>query len=111
MNKFIVTFLTASAIGLAAPVMAQDAPAPAPEAPAPEAPAAQTATAKAGDTVYDPAGQPAATIESIDGANAVLSTGTLKASVPLSEIGSGPNGPMISMSKLQLEAAIRGATK
>lgn len=104
MNKFIATFLTASAIGLAVPAMAQDAPAP-------EAPAAQTATAKAGDTVYDPAGQPAATIESIDGANAVLSTGTLKATVPLSAIGSGPNGPTISMTKAQLEAAIQGAAK
>lgn len=104
MKKIFAAILTVSALGITAPAMAQDTTAPA--APAAEAPAAQAATAKAGDTVYDSAGAVVATIESVEGGNAVLTTGSAKATVPLSSFAAGPKGPTISMTKAQLEAAI-----
>ncbi len=97
--------LSVSAIAMGAPAFAQDA-----AAPAAEAPAAQAATAKAGDTVYDSAGEVVATVESVEGTNAVISTGASKATVPLSALASGPKGPTLGMTKSQLEAAIAGAS-
>ena len=107
----IAPLFTVLAFGLAAPAFAQDAPQAAPTTPeaSAEAPAAQAASAKAGDTVYDPAGQAVGTIESVSGANFVLSTGTTKATLPVSALGSGPNGPTIGMAKADLEAAIKAA--
>lgn len=106
MKKIFAAILSVSAIGMTAPAFAQDA-----TTPAPEAPAAQAATAKAGDTVYDAAGEAVATIESVEGQNAVITTGSSKATVPLSSFGSGPKGPTISMTKAQLEAAIQSTAK
>jgi hypothetical protein len=107
----IAPFFTVLAFGLAAPAIAQAGPQAAPTAPeaAAEAPAAQAAAAKAGDTVYDPAGLAVGTIESVSGANFVLSTGTNKATLPVSALGSGANGPTIGMAKADLEAAIKAA--
>lgn len=104
MKKIITAVLSVSALSLAAPAFAQDA-----AAPQAEAPAATAATAKAGDTVYDSAGEVVATVESVEGSNAVISTGASKATVPLSSLASGPKGPTIGMTKSQLEAAIAGA--
>ena len=104
MKKIIAAALSVSAIGLAAPALAQDAPAP-----APQAPAAQEATAKVGDTIYDTAGEAVATVESVEGTNAVISTGTNKATVPLSSFAAGPKGPVIGMTKAQLDAAIQNS--
>lgn len=104
MKKLATAFLSIAAVTMAAPVVAQDAPSS-----APGAPAAQAAAAKAGDTIYDTAGEAVGTIESVDGTNAVISTGTAKATVPLSAFASGPKGPTIGMTKAQLEAAIQGA--
>ncbi|MBV1691685.1 hypothetical protein KRR38_29410 [Novosphingobium sp. G106] len=104
MKKIFAAIVTVSALGMTAPAMAQDAAAA--PAPAAEAPAAQAATAKAGDTIYDTAGEVVATVESISGANAVITTGSAKATVPLSSFAAGPKGPTISMTKAQLEAAI-----
>lgn len=104
MKKLIAAVLSVSALGLAAPAFAQDAPTH-----APEAPAAQSAAAKAGDTIYDTAGEVVGTVESVDGQNAVISTGTNKATVPLSALASSPKGLMIGMTKSQLDAAIQNA--
>lgn len=106
----ITPIISIIALGIATPVLAQEAAPTAPEAPAAEAPPAQAATAKAGDTVYDPSGQVVGTVESVSGGNFVLSTGSNKATLPISALGSGPNGPSISMTKDQLEAAIKQAT-
>jgi len=105
-KKVFAAILTVSALGMTAPAFAQDAAEPAPAA---EAPAAQAATAKAGDTVYDTAGEVVATVESVSGQNAVITTGSAKATVPLSSFAAGPKGPTISMTKAQLEAAIAGS--
>lgn len=101
----ITPFLSILALGLAAPVLAQEA---APSAP--QAPAAQAASTKAGDTVYDSSGQVVGTVESVSGDNFVISTGASKATLPVSALASGPNGPTIGMTKAQLEAAIQQAT-
>lgn len=116
MKTLIAAALSISALGLAAPAFAQDAPSPAaPEpgtsAPAGEAsaPAAASASAKAGDTVYDSAGEVVGTVESVAEPNFVISTGTSKATIPLSALGSGPKGLVIGMTKTQLESAIQNA--
>lgn len=128
----ISPILSILALGLAAPALAQEAApsagtpetttaqTPASEAPADAAPAAQAdaagqdsaaqaATAKAGDTIYGPAGEAVGTVESVAGENFVISTGTNKATLPLASLGTGPNGPTISMTKDQLDAAIQQA--
>jgi hypothetical protein len=104
---FIISTL---ALGFAAPAMAQDVSQGAPEAPVASAESAsQAATAQAGDTIYDPAGEVVGTVESVAGENFVLSTGASKATLPLSALAGGEKGPTIGMSKSQLEEAIQRA--
>jgi hypothetical protein len=104
-------FLSILAIGLAAPAFAQQAAPPSTaDAPVAQAPAAQSATAKAGDQIYDTAGAVVGTVESVSGSNFVISTGTNKATLPMSALASGANGLTISMTKAQLNDAIQQAT-
>ncbi|WP_341207814.1 hypothetical protein [uncultured Sphingomonas sp.] len=80
------------------------------QAPA-QAPAAGQTTAAAGAavttgaTVYDTSGGVVGTVESTDGTNAVVNTGTVKAAIPLTSLGKGAQGPVLAMTKAQLEAA------
>jgi hypothetical protein len=107
----IIPFLSILAIGLAAPAFAQQAAPPSTaDAPAAQAPAAQSATAKAGDQIYDTAGAVVGTVESVSGSNFVISTGTSKATLPMSSLANGTNGLTISMTKAQLNDAIQQAT-
>jgi len=106
--KYLVLALVGSA-GFALPVFAQatqSAPAPA----AATAPAA-TANVTAGATVVDTTGAPVGTIESVNGGNAVLSTGTVKAAVPVASFAKGPNGLVVGITKADLEAKVQAATK
>ena len=80
------------------------APAPAPAAGATTAPTAGAAVA-AGAVVYDTQGGTVGTVASIDGANAVVDTGTVKAAIPLASLGTSPKGVTLAMTKAQLEAA------
>lgn len=108
MKHILTTTLTIAALGMAAPALAQEAGAEA--APTTEtAPAAEAAAAKAGDTVYDQAGEVVGTIESVEGGNFVISTGTNKATLSLSTLAQGPKGPVIGMTKQQLDEAIQNA--
>lgn len=68
------------------------------------APAAAPAVA-AGATVYDTAGGVVGTVASTDGTNAVIDTGTVKAAIPVTSLGAGAKGPVLAMTKAQLEAA------
>jgi len=102
--KYLVLALAGSA-GLALPAFAQATQTPAPAATA--APAAVTA----GATVVDTTGAPVGTIESVSGANAVLSTGTAKASIPVASFAKGPNGLVVGITKSDLEAKVAAATK
>ena len=67
-------------------------------------PAAAPAPA-VGATVYDTAGGVVGTIESMDATNAVIATGTTKAAIPLTSLGTGKKGPVLAMTKAQLDTA------
>ena len=86
--------LTGLMLSAAPAALAQDAAAPAQE----------LKGAAVGATVYGPDEQPAGTIETISGANAVLSTGANKITIPLDRLGKGPNGPTIGLTRAQLDA-------
>lgn len=74
-------------------------------APAAGAQASATATVTTGATVYDTSGGVVGTVVSTDGTNAVIDTGTNKAAVPLTSLGKGAQGPVLAMTKAQLDAA------
>lgn len=102
MKHILTATLAIAAVGMAAPVLAQEAE----TAPAESAPAAEAAAAKAGDTVYDQAGEVVGTIEKVEGNNFVISTGTNRATLALSVLASGPKGHVIGLTKTQLDEAI-----
>lgn len=93
--KSFAVFALASTIAIPAVASAQTA------APAAQASAAVTV----GATVYDTSGGTVGTVDSTDGTNAVVNTGTVKAAIPLSSLGKGEKGPVLAMTKAQLEAA------
>lgn len=70
---------------------------------------AADAGVKAGAAVSDTSGNPVGTIESVNGDLAVVSTGTTKVSLPVSSFGQGAKGPIIAMTKAELDAAASGA--
>jgi hypothetical protein len=124
--KYIALALASTAL-VAAPLVAQTAttattPATAAAGaaaadtppPAPAAADATTAAAKpnvtAGAQVADASGGAVGTIESVSGANAVLSTGTAKATLPMTAFAQGPNGLVIGMTKAEVEAAVAKAS-
>ena len=69
-----------------------------------------TAAVAAGATVYGSDGAPVGKIASVVGGNAVVDTGTRKATLALNAFGSGPQGPTITVTKAQLEDAVAKAT-
>lgn len=96
--KSFAVFALASAIAFPAVASAQAA------APA-TTPAQAGASVAAGATVYDTSGGVVGTVDSTDGTNAIVNTGTVKAAIPLSSLGKGAQGPVLAMTKAQLEAA------
>jgi preprotein translocase subunit YajC len=96
----------------AAPVFAQlSAPAaatPAQAAASAPAPAA-TASIAAGASVMDSKGGAVGSIESVSGDVAVVNTGTVKASIPVTSFAKSDKGLLIGMTKAELEAAAAGA--
>jgi hypothetical protein len=100
--KYLVLALAGS-VAMASPAFAQASSATG------GAPAASVVTV--GASVVDTKGQPVGTIESVSGANAVLSTGTAKAAIPVASFAKGPNGLVIGISKADLEAQVAQATK
>lgn len=62
-----------------------------------------------GATVIDTTGNPVGTIEQVSGDLAVLSTGTNKVSLPLTSFGAGEKGPVIAMTRAEVDAAASGA--
>lgn len=55
-----------------------------------------------GATVYGPEGGVVGTIEQMEGGVVVVNTGTYAAPVPADALGEGPDGPVISVTKAQL---------
>ena len=66
---------------------------------------ATEADIKAGAAVYDAEGKAVGKIESADAKGAVVNTGSVKATVPLSGFGKSDKGLVISMTRTELEAA------
>lgn len=66
---------------------------------------ATAADIQAGAPVRDQAGAPVGTIESVSAEGAVVSTGTVRAQLPISSFGKDNQGLVIAMTKIQLEAA------
>lgn len=74
-----------------------------------ETAAAATPELAVGGTVYDPEGGEVGTIESLVGGNVVISTGTNSATLGSNAFVQGPKGPVIGMTKAQLDAAVEEA--
>lgn len=66
---------------------------------------AGTAGPTVGATVYDAQGTEVGTIESVAGGNAVVFTGTNRATIPLASFGTSPKGPTLGMTRAQLDDA------
>lgn len=58
-----------------------------------------------GATIYDTAGAVVGTVEAISGDVATVSTGNNKVGLPLSAFGTSGKGPVIAMTRAQLDAA------
>ena len=84
---------------------AQAQAAAAPAATAEPVRAATAADFRAGVQVRDQAGGVVGTVESADASGAVVSTGTIRARLPLTSFGANGQGLVISMTRGQLEAA------
>ena len=104
--KYLVLALAGSAL-MASPAFAQATQTPTTS----RAAAPSAADGKVGASVVDSKGQPVGTIESVTGGNAVLSTGTAKASIPVTAFAKGPNGLVVGISKADLEAQVAQASK
>ncbi|MBM3929037.1 MAG: hypothetical protein FJ335_11365, partial [Sphingomonadales bacterium] len=99
--KFIATALL---LGTAAAPAALAQTAPATPAPAPAAQTAPQGPA-VGVTVKDTAGADVGTIEAINGDLAVINTGTNKVSYPLNAMTPTPTGPIIALTRAELDAS------
>jgi len=102
MKRYEILAAVAAAGLIPSIASAQTAPATAPAA---GAQASATASVATGATVYDTSGGVVGTVASTDGTNAVIDTGTNKAAVPLTSLGKGAQGPVLAMTKAQLDAA------
>lgn len=71
------------------------------------APAAAAPTV--GATVYDTAGAEVGTIKSVNAPNFVIDTGKNTATLALTSLGTGPKGPVLGMTKAELDAAAEKA--
>jgi hypothetical protein len=69
--------------------------------------AATSADVKTGASVYDQQGGVVGKIVSSSAKGAVLDTGTVKATIPVSSFAKGDKGLVISMSKSELDAAAK----
>jgi hypothetical protein len=102
-KQFAIAALAAVALSPLA-AHAQAASAPAGQA-APAAGAAPTMGAK----VFDTAGGEVGTVEKVDGGNAVIFTGTKRATLPANAFAKSDKGLVISMTQAQLNAAVAAA--
>ena len=69
--------------------------------------AATAADVKAGVSVFDQKGGAVGKIVSTTAKDAVIDTGKVKASIPISSLAKGDNGLVIGMTKAELDAAAR----
>ena len=67
---------------------------------------ATAADLRAGAIVQDPQGGMVGTVEEVDGGGAVVSTGNVRARMPLESFGKNDRGLVISMTRAEFEAAV-----
>ena len=94
--------------GLAFAQSAMPSAAPTTAAPATAATAAAKGVA-VGAKVFGPQGEEVGTIETISGGNVVINTGTSRATLAETSFGTGAKGPIIGLTKAQLDAAVMQA--
>lgn len=70
---------------------------------------ATAATPTVGATVYDASGAEVGTIKSVTAPNFVIDTGKNTATLALTALGTGPKGPVLGMTKVELDAAAEKA--
>jgi hypothetical protein len=80
-------------------------------APAAALTAATAADVKAGVSVFDQKGGSVGKVESVTGERAVVDTGKVKATVPISSFAKNDQGLVISMTKAEIDAAAKPTTK
>lgn len=71
--------------------------------------AAAEADFKKGATVYDSTGAVVGTVDSVTSSAATISTGKVRAAIPLSSFGKGDSGLVLGMTKSEFEAAASAA--
>ncbi len=71
--------------------------------------AATQADVKVGASVSDSAGVSFGKVEAVDAAGVTISSGSTRAKLPLSSVGVGPKGLMISITKAEFDAAVKAA--
>ena len=98
------------AVLTAIPAVALTAQTPPAAAPA-NAAAAPAAAPSVGATVTGKDNQPAGTIAQVTAEAVVIDTGTNKVPVPVASIGAGAKGPIIAMTKAELDAAYAQAAQ
>jgi len=65
---------------------------------------------KAGVSVYDQKGGRVGKIESVSSKGAVVSTGTVKVSIPVSSFAKNDKGLVIAMTKAEIDASAKKST-
>jgi hypothetical protein len=73
--------------------------------------AATAADVTAGAQVRDTAGAPVGTVESVDADSAVVSTGSVRADIPIASFANNNPGLVLAMTRTQLAAAARAAPR
>ncbi|MGE0179333.1 MAG: hypothetical protein AB7O91_05890 [Sphingomonas sp.] len=68
---------------------------------------ATAADVRAGVEVRDPAGAMVGTVESADADSAIVSTGSVRADIPIASFGRSSQGLVLAMTRAELEAAAR----
>lgn len=97
MNKSLIAAALMGILTMPAASLAQDSA------------AAEAPDLSVGTTVYDPQGGEVGSIEKIVGGNVVVFTGKNRATLGAASFVKGPNGPVIGMTREQLDAAIEQA--
>lgn len=106
MNVKASFFASVAALTLMAGGTAMAQAAPAATAPA----ASASANFAAGAKVLDTKGGEVGTVESVNGDIAVVNTGTHKVSIPIASFGAGDKGPILSLTRAELDAQAGAAT-
>lgn len=106
-----LSMLLLSSAFVVAPVAAQTTSPSTADAGVTTSAASAAPSVASGAKVVDTAGAPVGTIEAVANGVATLSTGTTKVGVPVTSFAAGPNGPVIAMTRAEIEAKAAQVTQ